>query len=87
MDNLFDDVIKEPIEKPAQAEPEEWIKPNSDSPVENLVIKYLNYQKNRDIGKEIEDMKNDPEFALNFITGTGKIPKLNILNKAINIRF
>jgi hypothetical protein len=51
--NLFDGVIKE----------------DSASPVENMAVKYINWQNNRNIKKEISDMSSSPENMTGTIAG------------------
>lgn len=55
MGNLFDGIIKQ----------------DSVSPVENVVVKYLNWQNQRNVPQELEQMKNDPNTVLGLINPAG----------------
>lgn len=65
MGNLFDNVIKE----------------DSYSPVENVVIKYLNWQNQRNIPQELEEMKNDPNTVLGLTNPVGGLSNVKAFLK------
>lgn len=85
MPNLFDSVIKEPIARPTapvKTESSDWLKPDSASPVENVLIKYINWQKNRNIKQELmefttkltsDDFQAKTDLLMGFVGGVGKL--------------